>query len=202
MHPVFLESVHFPTEHICLKMRLRPLTLGHLAILNDAQSPFVTYKETIARPDLIFAVAVCSQTYERALDLKSDPGWIERLYLEFVTWRWGRAIKGLDLSGELERFYEYMAFHRRFPGVKPAKGDTRSLNSPIEWRLATMLIEKFHYTWSDAWSTPILRAHAMWACFGDREGWLELEPNDPISEARCRELSAWAAEQDKLFSNN
>jgi hypothetical protein len=184
-------------------MRLHPLTIGHLAILHEAESPFVTYLRDITRDDLIFAVGCCAQPYESAARFEAPPSWFERLELEWVTWKWARAIRDLDLTKECERFAKYLRFHRRLPDAAAPKGRTRQFNSPTEWRLIAMLMEDFGQSWAQAMNTPVLRAHALWATQGDREGWIELHPNDPLSIARDKEFQAWAKEEDaKAFGKN
>jgi hypothetical protein len=184
-------------------MRLRPLTIGHLDLLHESDSPFVTHTRNARLPDLEFAVAMCAQSYAAARDtIHTEPGWWEKLRLEWVTWRWARLIRTLDFKTECERFSAYLLFHQRYPNILPIKGETRSLNSPRRWRLRSMLSEKHHLGWEQASETPVLRAHCLWATQGDREGWLNLEPCDPLTLGRASELLEWARTEDLRLDQN
>lgn len=194
VHPVFLESFHFPTRHVVLRMRLRPLTIGHLALLWEADSPYVTFSRGATKADLIYAVGLCAQPYQPDAP---EPGFYERALFEWATWRWGRAIKPIkDLDPEHEAFWNYLQFHRAYPGVEPPKGETRTLNAPPEWQMAARLMAQFHMSWDQAMRTEVLRAHSLWSAWGDVEGWLKLESNDPIHRRRMSEFRQWAMEED------
>lgn len=179
-------------------MRLKPLTIGHLALLWDADCPFLTLDPNgVRKSDLIYAVGVCAQAYEPPGARK---GFFERLSFELATWKWGRAIKRItDLKPEFEAFWDYLQFHRAYPDIEPAKGETRTLNSPAEWRMIVLLMEKFHLTWEQVMQTEVLRAHALWTARGDSEGWIKVANNDPVHRRRVRDFYDWAKEEDDKF---
>ncbi len=71
-HAEFLAAA-VPTPHVCLGLKLRPFCLGHRLLLERIGSPFVASVEASATvPDLLIAVALCSQTFEDGEQFLAD----------------------------------------------------------------------------------------------------------------------------------
>ena len=101
MHEAALARAAVPEPTVCLRMLLRPLSLGHLihlerAGLTDAHdgwlSPF----------DVPKAVLICSQSWEENCRASGD--WL--LGLKLAIWNW--RTRHCDLRAEKKIFEEYL----------------------------------------------------------------------------------------------
>lgn len=160
---------------------MQPLTVGHFFVLREFDSAFIS-GEQASIEDLIFACFVCCQAHDSAK--RSLGSWL----LPVVMRIWGWRARKSNLAREMMTFRRYIRDGTMAPRTVTSCGDgesMRELNSPMEWRLLIMLMVDFHLTEREAMSTAIVKANALWATLGDRDGKINL-----VSEATDALLAA------------
>lgn len=166
-----------------LRLRLRPLTLGHIYVLNCVESPFVSEHGEITEADFFIAVFVCSQKWqdaERALNSR----WLG----SFVrVWKFFTRKK--SMVRQLTRFQAYLSEGLRAPKFKN-KLDAEELESPWFWRLMAFLLSEMHLSESDSMDCRVWRANALYAAYAEMKHDLKL-----ISQ-RDQDLWEYAAQED------
>jgi hypothetical protein len=201
-----------PDDYVIAGVRLRPLSVGHVALLERCQSSFVTGEDhTIG--DLLTSVLVCSAPHEDALArLKSG-----ELQREVMRWQRrlsgglrGRILRGVRLAcGEAVTPQEVLGLNLKESAahfesyIEAHGGNGRTVNewacpscellgegatfrpSLPEWALLLAgLIADLSCSKSDALNTPIVEARWMLAALGERRCAL-----------RVRDVEEWAEEK-------
>lgn len=159
-----------PHTFTVMGLRMEPLSLGHLLLLDSIESGFADGSGGTAA-DLIASAFICSQPHEAASkSLRSAWG---GLFMR--VWGWVLRFRKFNLALEAAKFQSYVAHFKTFPKAKPANGNgqARELTTPEEWRLLAMLMADFGFTERDALNCPMNRAACYWVAEGDRRGTLE-----------------------------
>lgn len=160
-----------PGRYICLGLDLRPFTVGHMFLLRECGSAYIS-SDSADVSDLVLSVFVCSEPHEKAR--RNVGAWWFPMFLMF----WKLFCSRYDLEAEFTKFHSYLIESNAVPEVwTPQGGDGHECGSPIEWRLASMLMADFGMTWAQALDTPVARANCLWAAQGDRTGRLKLTSN-------------------------
>jgi hypothetical protein len=167
---IFIKASREPQPTRCLGVTLLPLTVGHFFVLREFDSAFIS-GEQASIEDLIFACFVCCQ--DPAAAKRSLRSWL--LPIAMRLWGW-RAVK-CNLAREMMTFRSYIRDGTAAPRTVISMGgddSMRELNSPMEWRLLVMLMVDFHLTEREAMATTVIKANALWATLGDRDGKINL----------------------------
>jgi hypothetical protein len=169
VHESFRHAVNPKPRHACLRIPLKPLTLGHRFLLFELDSPVVT-GEPCGFGDILLAVIVCAQPHEKARRMIRKNWW-----LRVFAWYWGVRCRGMDLKAEAEKFQVYLLDEQSLPPLAPPpKGQGRAIAAPWEWVLLDLLMSVYRMDKPRALNTPIREANALWAVHGDGEGKVEL----------------------------
>jgi hypothetical protein len=158
-------------------MRLRPLTIGHLALLEALE---VKLPDTL--PDLWLAAVVCSKPSRVFLRRLSLPGLIVRTWFSYERMRFYR------FEREAAKWADYLV-HNTEPPEVVLTGKLNRCTTPWLQHLRTILLAKLGYRPVDIDDTPY--AQALW----DYYGWLEAEGGGrvmPFSPSERTELVAAA----------
>jgi hypothetical protein len=114
-----------PEPIFCLGLQLKPLTVGHLLLLNRLESAFVCEHKPDADPfqELALGVAVCAQSYADGVAMLHDPKtpmamalWAQRLTrTRFIDRLLRRHPRIIDIAAECDTFREYMRSNTKVP---------------------------------------------------------------------------------------
>lgn len=170
---------------VCLGVRLRPLTVGHLFVLLEHDNAYPDHPERAEWPDLLEAILVCSQTHRRAGRMLAS----------------GFAPTGMKLWGFLTRKKSWRAescvflhWLREQLGT-PAQDDLGvggELRAPLCWRLLAMLMADFRFSRAQALKTPVAFALCLWATEADRRG------TGKLASERQVIFRNWVQEQERI----
>ena len=134
-------------------LALRPLCLGHLAILQKIRSPYSLGKESEAsNSDLILAACICSKSWEEARDSISSPsaGLEIRRWRRAATRRWLFFRRPIDWIKEHLAFQSYLYSGMLIPKFWAQQDNTGTrYGAPTELSLKLALI-KLGYSESEA----------------------------------------------------
>jgi hypothetical protein len=166
----WINAILADREFSCLRLRLRPYSIGHEILLSRIESPFVT-GSAATLPDLLLACMVCSQTFENGRKLTSSPSLMDLIFMRLWRWRLGK----FDALAEMDKFETYRSEAMWIPDILVPLGTGRALNSPWPLRLLVTLMQRFHMTEDQALNTPMVKATALWAVLGDVRGDIEIE---------------------------
>lgn len=170
MDQAFIQALGEQKSVRCLGVNLQPLTVGHFFVLRQFESAFIS-GEQASIEDLIFACFVCCQDHDSAK--RSLRSWL----LPVAMRLWGWRARKCNLAREIMTFRRYIRDGTMAPRTVTSFGDgesMRELNSPMEWRLLVMLMVDFQLTEAEAMRMRIVKANALWATLGDRDGKVNL----------------------------
>jgi len=179
MDSAFLQA---PRPHVCLRLRLEPLTLGHLFLLRECE----VNVDAVNVADLVLGVFICSTSHTQAR--KNLGSWWSRWFMAAL----GFLCRKLNPREEAEKFFAYIEDGMRSPMMHPHKhGPARRLSAPEEWRLLVMLEADFHKSKSEALGMTMHEILCRWATEADRQG------NQSIMTDDEREFWEFAQRMDR-----
>jgi hypothetical protein len=147
----------FPSVKRICGVPLNPPTVGHYAILETMESPFL-YGGTALSGDLIGCVVLLSMNHARASRLIRHP-----ILFGFLQWvfAWRMRRKGLTFEGESARLSRWISECTWFPErfVEPGTPPSFPSASPHAIRLLWILTE--HFTEKEVLAMSIIKAHAL-----------------------------------------
>lgn len=191
-----------------LGLRLLPLSLGHVILLQRIDSAFVTdaQRDTNAWEELAIAVAICSQPYREALAMLEDRQgtakamalWAQKLTR--TTWRdrlLRRKAVTIDLHGQWQAFSDYLKANTKVPHYSYNPDDMREVSCPHVQLVKCSLQRSFGFSdetmldrsWSQClWDYVTLKA---------LDGQVQMTDRDVIKEAQeaAERLAAKLAER-------
>jgi len=194
--PEYLNAV-VPKPHTALGMRLRPLSIGHILLMQWQGLSYVQEKPGRATmDDLISACLICSMRFSEYQEF------LRRDDLEDELKRRGRGFQIGDLGMKHRIFDEYLTEGTESPEVEIPDEVSSSLLSGSPWLqcLRVCLMAKLHVASAETFDYPYRLA--LWDCFGLREseGKLHIVGSDESDEqadtiSALRELNLYYIEQ-------
>ena len=170
---------------VLLGQKLKPLTIGHLFLLERFECLPVEDVD-----QLIFAVLICSHDHEEVIPALENR-WTN-LRIRFWGWRLGK----VDWLSKWELWQEYYERSTATPCVvQKSDNDIGGSATPFLQHVKVTLQSKLNYTPSEALSTPF--SSAMW----DYYTYHESEGNVDIADAASRkDMREWVDENhDELI---
>lgn len=159
----FLASRISPAPRI-LGLKLRPFSLGHWLILQRADSPFVS-GSTPEVVDVIFAVLVCSLTFEEAASALDS----EEFGKQIV--RWVKTLRKLNFIDKLHEFQRYWFYGNQIPSYSTTKEEMGEWSgTPWPQRLKIVLMSELGFSESDVLNRPLRMCWWDYLCFEERRG--------------------------------
>lgn len=170
-----------PDPVTCLGVRLRPLSLGSLILLQRFENAFLTG----SRPeigDLLQGILVCSMPFHDAQAALADPD------LSKDMARWGRKLQGGWLRWLPSRkrafiarvlrgngiFKTHIEAGLKYPFTKVECQPEKEIGSPWMMFTLTALMEDLRQTKAEALNQPIAFSRWLVAANGERKGQLEV----------------------------
>lgn len=170
-----------PNSHTVLGVRLRPYCIGHALILERHQSPLVLNPvpwDRVAKADILFAVFVCSHSYEAAL--KHQTSFYGCLLMRWIAWRC-RKMPLTVLIDKCARFVDYLREHSKSPELWDKGSKGRDGGAPWLAQLRVTLLRRLHYSDTAAMNLPLCQAQLECCVHWELEGLVELiDENDPL----------------------
>jgi hypothetical protein len=169
-----------------LGVKLRPISIGSLIILNHSQSPF-TCGGLPSITDLMAAVFICSQTFKDALEGLDDPK-----FPKFIS-RWSRKAGKFDFSEKVKLFSDYMKDGTEKPVYDWDDSNTFSINAPGIEVLYNWLLANTTLTETEILDRPFALSIRNQILIKAMRAEVRLTDTDAVSDARCAADSALEA---------
>lgn len=160
---------HVPEPTTILGLELRPLSLGHLILLNRVESAFAV-GGTPGYDDLAISVFICSRSYADSIAAFNDP-----MLSDFMR-KWHDKLTGadcwlvrlglrqpqlIDLRKKCAEFAEYIKTHNQFPKYTYTPGDFGTLEVPLEQIVKVALMRDMKFPESE------ILDRSWWICMWD-----------------------------------
>ena len=162
---------------VLLGQKLKPLTIGHLFLLERFECLPCT-----ERDQLVLAVLICSHDHDEVLPLFEDRWWHWRMRL--LRWRLGK----FDWMEKFELWDEYYTRSMETPCAVP-KNDGKGLAdsaTPFLQHLKVTLQSKLGYSPAEALNAPFSQAMWDYYVFHEIEGNVDVQDRD-----KRNELAQW-----------
>lgn len=174
-------EAHFPVPFHVLGLPLKPFSLGHHILLCRADSACVRPGERISFDDFIFAVLICSRTYEESVAFfLSD--WTVELK------RWAKRLRKIDLAQAQFVFSSYLIQGHTRPNFRfLVESEDFVFGSPWEQRIKIVLMENMGFT-----ESQLLNRHLP-LCWWDLLTHDELKGSIQITEGETAQF------EDEMF---
>lgn len=199
-NPNDIFAASLPEPHRILGQTLKPFCLGHYFILSRYDCAFVAAQETTAtREDLIFAVLVCSMSYEEFTEwIEPRPvKWRHRMWLlwrcltfrmkprlalglargyqsNFDCYAWGVNIGFFNFTDKCKAFMAYLEEHTKEPKYWIERDDTGSSGAHWAHSLLDLLVGPMGYTHTQAMNMPLHEALLHSFRYGEMQGTIRL----------------------------
>ena len=174
MSDAWLKSVLAAPPVICGR-RLLPFSLAHSFTLSRLKSPFAV-GGAVEFSDLILALEICSRTFAELPELIASPAFARHVARKSQRWFFR-----FDIA--LASFNTYHADFSEAPARKAGKG--AKLKSPLEFYLATLLMNEFGFAEAAAWDCSLARACCYSATWAERQGDDSILTAHGIEKERC-----------------
>lgn len=180
-----------------MKVRLKTLTLGHLFLLHEIDSPFVNDFLPIGRNDLLKAIVICSQDFRKARHALLSRSTL--VFVSVVALLNARTPSSTDR--EISKFQAYLKDNRERPAARRPPGG-RVRNAPEAWRLLAFLMRDFRMELDQALHMSVRQANCLWTVQAELDGSIFLMPTSGLDEDRLKAFRSFAAEQEAKRRRN
>lgn len=171
MHDTFLRALRPRPRHTCLRLPLKPLTIGHVFLLQEIQSPVIRSEFVLDFAAFTEAVFICAHWTAAEARRASRRSWAGRLFGAY----WGYRCRKLDFITESKKFGRYWSEENELPPRQPISTDERRpLGAPWEWILYEHMRSAYGAAHDQALDTPISLAGILWSVRADIEGKITL----------------------------
>lgn len=185
-----------PEKWVILGLRLRPLSIGHLILLNRLESPFLVESApgTVSIGDLAVACLICSKTWEEncaTLELEDLPGilqrWAERLtnqngikrFLPFLY-------RPIDFEAKLSLYLDYLKYHMEVPTYSiESASKSFSIEAPSWQIIRIFLLMKTNLTDREILDRPYRQSVTDFLLIKAMEGQIRFEDAEELAEAQA-----------------
>lgn len=176
---VFRNAACRKRQPVVYGLRMSPLTLGHVFLLFEIESPILGFSDRDPDPsDYMMAVLVCSLPWRKASKAVNQ----RRTVLFFSFWRWlcRKKIHAI----EIRKFRAWWESERKpVPTKCPTPNGNakwRSLGAPMPYRLLALCMHLFHMSEGDAKDLPFSHAECLFCAIEEWNGRIELK--DPETD--------------------
>lgn len=180
-----------PEPWTILGIRLRPLSLGHIIILNRIESPFVFPGREPAVNDLITGILLCSMTYEQGASALDDPSLPRQIR------KWGRKVcrkvgwrgfigltEEINWAEKASMFAEYLKDGMRTPDFQYDPEKAKDVEAPAHQIVKVALLSKTNLTEQEILDRPWALSIADFMTLRAMDGQIEFVDHDELDEAK------------------
>ena len=169
------------TWNIC-GVELKPLSLGHLMILERVGNPLIANDEknfdlSTGMYWFFSALLICGQTYEENISILNDEDKHKSLMDDFVI----NLVKNMDsdaswnIFDKISLFKEYVGYYMDVPIYTEERPSTDKLPSGIDWKQNMYLVfKKMGYGDMDIYNMNIRRLFFEWCSYAESEGGIKV----------------------------
>jgi len=170
-----------------LRFDLQPLTLGHVFLLAEADSVFVSGKSTEDPIGaLALAVFVCSQSPESARRGMAA-WWAERF---FRVWAW--SCRNCDYESEAEKFTDW--FQEQVAGPETdGKGDGKKMGTPWHMNIFATLVGEVGVDVDAAKRMTVREARQLICALGEARGQCNVVTEESVDYMDA--IDFWSADR-------
>jgi hypothetical protein len=148
----------------CFSRELKPLSLGHIFLLESINSPLIQSPEKSELADFLLAVWICSFSYNVAIEKVKAENIGEMIF----DWgmEWGE--KELEAITQIKIWNEYLKHYLTSPKRWKTEKSGDSSSTPWMLFLVLFLQKELGITENQAWNMPCNRAFAYFACVNEK----------------------------------
>jgi len=163
MDTLFAQAL-VPKTFRCMGRDLLPLSVGHHALLDVLDSPFLS-GQPVSRADLAVGVYVCSLPFREAQARLRDE---KTAAAECRAWgrSAGRTFNPVRAAGQFRRYVQH---YTRMPELF-ASDQSGKVNAPLTFALLYILQNTFNLTEEESWNLPLNEALCRSATVQDMSG--------------------------------
>lgn len=144
---------------------LKPLTLGHVFLLESLDSPIVRGGSQLSFADMGAAVFACAHPHDKAI--KYFSAW----WFPLFTRIWSLFAKPSWMSADLKAFNEYLTDGFSSPLIRPIQRDGgRVCQSPAPWIKLLFAMHVLGMTRAEAMATEIVEMNVLYATWAEWSG--------------------------------
>ncbi len=155
-----------------LGLQLHPFTLGHLFLLIERESPYVTEGREFDWPDFFAAVFLCSAPAADAR--RNSLSWWVPLWFRL----WSLFVRTSSLAKENDRFVDWLREEQVAPTLnRPMEETNRGCNAPSPWVKLMFAMHVLHCTREEAFALRLSELNCLYGTWADWEGRGELTHN-------------------------
>lgn len=163
-------------------IELRPLSLGHLMVLERVNNPIVSNKESSFNIEdgmywFFSALIVCGMSYEDNIIILNNEKKHKELMDEFTV----NLIKNMELDSKwnifskVQLFKEYMNYYMDVPFYTEERPSSDRIPSGTDWKQNMYLVfKKLGYNDMDIYNMNIRRLFFEWCSYAESEGGIKV----------------------------
>lgn len=163
-------------------VELKPLSLGHLMVLEKVGNPVLGDAEIDYSMDegmywFFSALLICALTYEENTELLNDESKCRTVFDEFVI----NLVKNMDedknwnIFSKMSLFKEYLSYYMDVPIYTEEHPSSNSLPSGTDWKQNMYLIfKRMGYNDTDIYNMNIRRLFYEWCSYAEAEGGIKV----------------------------
>jgi hypothetical protein len=150
----------------CFTKILKPLSLGHLFLLDSIKSPVLHEPEKAELQDYLFAVWLCSFFHDEALQKINEEAQ-ESILEEIRTWGEDCGFNRLNTIEQIKNFTEYLKFYLTFPKRWSETQSKKASASPWHLFLVLSLQKELGITEAEGWRMPTNKAFVYFSSIAE-----------------------------------
>lgn len=151
------------SELTCLGLRLKPLSLGHVFLLLEHESPYLS-NQPVTCADLMLAAFICSDRYDESINnLKSS-------WRKFVFWLLSK--RRWDWQHEQIVFETYLMTGLSLPEVRTSEAN-QTISAPWPYILLAKLMSEFSLTHNEVMTLSLAHLNRIQIAHSMRKGELK-----------------------------
>lgn len=161
---------------VAFKLRLLPLTLGHLFLLNEIACPLLGEREAVTHSDVVTFVVLCSVPHRDSRRLVSSR--LLPWFIRALAWKNRKA----DLNEECQKAIDWLGVNLQTARTKTKPGSSKSCGAPLHWRLLETMLA-LGYSEPAAMDAKLNTALCLWFTrleYDDRVNMMTKNENDLI----------------------
>lgn len=187
MNALWLTGVSVFPRATCLGLGLSPLSLGHVFLLFEFGSPFIT-GGPVGPADVVLSAFICAEPYDKSLKNLRSP--LRKIFFKIMLWRkW-------HWSKEIAAFKDYFEEGFSVPKVKHPLESGPSIDAPLPYVILAGALSELSMTHSEAMNLPLAHLNRLQLTLSaakgrvdfesdsDRELWEAAKKNDQEAVAR------------------
>jgi len=177
----------FSPKHVVCAVRLRPMCLGHILLLQAINSPYITSTENTdsSAEDLYLAVLICGMSFEDGERFIKDDKFYQKLKRQFEK-TLIKDIKSKDkwsYKVENVKFQNYLKYYLLSMPKYETLFESKGLTSGMDWIAGTVTLFKKQNTESEVLNMSLVKLFYEQCSMFEAEGGIRVQNvGDKVSE--------------------